>query len=393
LNINFRKQRIAYVVNHAAFFISHRALLAEACIKEGYDVCLFIGQGASNSMEDSAEIALKKLCIPYVRGKFKSSSLNLFTEFFALIKLILAIRGFCPDLIHCASPKGVLYGGIASRICRTRALVLAVTGMGYSFTEDGKKNIRRQLSRIIYMSVAKYVFSHPNLKIIVQNNDDYLYLKRNGLSNHSKITIIKGVGVDLDALRVDKLTQKEKIILFPARVIKDKGVTEFVTAAMMLEDKFKNWQFIIAGALDYDNPSSIHLDEIYKWSLLNNIQLLGHIEDMTTLFKRSAIVCLPSYREGMPKALMEAAAAGCAVVTTDVIGCREAIVPNLTGILVPPRDSEALAIALTELMSNWQKCTELGINGQKYASMNFSSNKIINNTINLYKELLDEKSP
>ena len=386
-----RKHKIAYVVNHAAFFLSHRALLAETCLKNGYDVCLFIGRAASNSMEEGAEDALNKLCIPYVRVQFQSSSINFLKESWGLVQLILAIRRYKPDLIHCASPKGVLYGGIASRICHTRALVLAVTGMGYAFTDDGKKSIRRLIIRTIYSFFASLVYSHPNVKIIVQNTDDYSLLLKDGLGIQSNISLIKGVGVDLDSFAIDKRLSKEKIVLFPARIIKDKGAREFVAAATVLGDKFKNWSFILAGAFDYISPSAISGDEIRKWTSLKFIHLLGHVEDMTSLYKRSAIVCLPSYREGMPKALMEAAAAGCAVVTTNVVGCREAVIPNVTGIIVPPRDVESLAMALADLMSNSQKCFEFGSNGQEYAFRNFSSREVVNKTIYLYEGLLGDK--
>ena len=382
------KKRIAYVVNHAAFFVSHRLPLAEGSLQAGFDICLLTGQAGSEEMERAAVMQLQAAGVAHRRAVFSSSGMNPLIELFGLLQLVWFIFRFRPDVVHCASPKGVLYGGLAARICRVQGLVLAISGMGYAYTAGTERGGVRSLVRRIYGALAGLAFHHPNVRVIVQNRDDYQAVIDKGLSRASSLCLIPGSGVDLSLFEGCTAADKLNIVLLPARMLKDKGVEEFVTAARRIKAVAPDWRFVLAGAAGYDNPSAIGIAQLQSWQTEGCVEWLGHLSDMTALFREAAIVCLPSYREGMPKALLEAAAAGCAVVTTDVTGCREAVEPGVTGDLVPVRNGDALADALVSLMKDEPRRRSYSMKAQERARALFSIESVVSKTMKIYKGLL-----
>ena len=337
-------KRIAYIVNHVTFFASHRLPLALAAQKAGHECMLFTGKAGSEETEGSAVARLASFGIRNSRAGFTSAGINPLRELLGILQLALYLFRFKPNIVHCASPKGVLYGGIAARLCKVECLVLAISGMGYLYTGGDRVGYFQVALQRIYGLLAGFAFNHPNLRVIVQNKDDRQTLIDRGLVNASSITLIPGSGVDLSLFADCSPLRKKQVILLPARMLIDKGVYEFVEAARSIKNLAQDWQFVLAGVAGYGNPTSIGAEQLEAWESEGCIRWLGHVEDMVPLFRDAAIVCLPSYREGMPKALLEAAAAGCAVVTTDVTGCREAVIPGQTGELVPARDGKPLLL-------------------------------------------------
>lgn len=383
------EKRIAYVVNHAAFFVSHRLPLAVGARQAGFDVRLLTGQAGSDEMERTAVMQLQAVGVMHRRSVFRSSGINPLIELMGLLQLMWFILWFKPDIVHCASPKGVLYGGLAARICRVQGLVLAISGMGYGYTAGTDRGGLRYLVRRVYSALAGFAFHHPNVRVIVQNQDDYQAAIDKGLIQASSLYLIPGSGVDLSQFEGCTADNKSTIVLLPARMLKDKGVEEFVEAARRIKTVMPDWRFILAGAAGYDNPSSIGLAQLSSWQTEGCIEWLGHVNDMVPLFRESAIVCLPSYREGMPKALLEAAAAGCAVVTTDVTGCREAVEAGVSGDLVPVRNIDALADTLLSLMKDESRRHFYGAKGQERARALFSVDSVVSQTMKIYKGLLN----
>lgn len=380
------RRRVAYVVNHAAFFVSHRLPLALAAQRAGFEVALFTGRAGSDEMESAAVSKLAGEGIKHRRTISRSSGVNPLIELIGLLQLMGFILKFRPDVVHCASPKGNLYGGIAARICRVPGLVLAISGMGYAYT-SGKRGGVRQLIQWIQRCLADISFRHPNVRMIVQNEDDRTVLVDRGQVPASKISLIPGSGVHIELYAGSDISAKKPLVLLPARMLRDKGVCEFVAAARQLKSHAPEWQFVLAGAAGYDNPSSISEDELLKWNQEGVVKWIGHVDDITPLFHDASIVCLPSYREGMPKALLEAAAAGCAVVTSDVVGCREAIEPGVTGELVPARDINALTAALSSMIGDKQRRKEYGERGRRRAMSRFSVESVTDQVLNIYRML------
>jgi glycosyltransferase involved in cell wall biosynthesis len=265
---------------------------------------------------------------------------------------------------------------------------MSISGMGYAYTEGHGQSSARAFVRRVYSALVGIAFHHPNIRVIVQNHDDHKLVIEKGLVEARHVTLIPGSGVNLSLFEGCSPAHKSRMVLLPARMLKDKGVREFVEAARELKSVVPDWRFIMAGAAGYDNPSAIGVEQLETWHSEGCIEWVGYVDDMASLFRDAAIVCLPSYREGMPKSLLEAAAAGCAVITTDVTGCREAVVAQVTGDLVPVRDTGALTEALLSLIEDDQRRQAYGYEGQKRAKEFFSVTSVVSQTLNIYDGVL-----
>ena len=384
-------RKILYVVNNAAFFVSHRLPVALAARDQGFSIDLITGQAGSPSMEVVAIEKLKATGFRHQRVSFSSGSLNPIIELVGFIGLIKKIIESQPALIHCISPKGIIYGGLAARFCKTQNLVLAISGMGFAFTQGNSSNQLRGFISKIYLLLLAFVLRHPNIRVIVQNEDDRRKIIELSVVDSAKINLIPGSGVDLKKFTDSKIEAKSLIVLLPARMLWDKGVGEFIEAAKWLKRSMPEWRFILAGAADYANPTRVPVELLEELNAKQVIEWVGHVDDVTPYFSEASIVCLPSYREGMPKCLLEGAAAGCAIVTTDAVGCREAIVPGKSGLLVPIRDSVALKNALQLLMCDRGLRESYGYSGRKLAINKFGLDAVIKSTLSIYREILDRE--
>lgn len=377
--------RIAYVINNAAFFVSHRLPIGNGARAAGHQVVLLTGQAGSVTLESAAVQALRACDMPHRALAFGSTGVNPLRELFGLLQLTLALRRMRPDVVHCVSPKGILYGGLASRLVGVRSLVLAVSGMGFLFT--GRKRGPARWLGSVYQRLVRLVYGHVNKRVIVQNQDDWQALQSTGLAQADELVLIPGSGVRLaDYAGIDEQCRQNLVVL-PARMLRDKGVFEFVAAARTVRAVRAGWRFVLVGTADYQNPTAVPLEQIQLWVAQGDVEWWGHREDMPAVLAQASIVCLPSYREGMPKALLEAAAAGCAVVTTDVIGCREAVVPGVTGDLVPVMDADALARCLLALINDAPRRARYAQAGRLRAVERFSEDAVVAQTLGIYEEL------
>ncbi len=263
-----------------------------------------------------------------------------------------------------------------------------MSGLGTIFINE---NFKYKFLRLFLYPFYKLAFKHINQKVIFQNEDDLKVLVKWGILNPSKTKLIKGSGVQID--HFTELEEPEGIptICFASRLIKEKGIYEFIDAARLLIARGIKVKFYIAGNLDKNNPSTLIDNYINSLKQESYVHLLGYHDDIPSLYSKSNIICLPSYREGLPKSLMEAAAASRAVVTTDTPGCRDAIISNKTGILVPVKDSKKLADAFQWLIENPQRRIRMGKAGRKLAEKEFTIEKIVEKHINIYKSLLKSK--
>jgi glycosyltransferase involved in cell wall biosynthesis len=219
---------------------------------------------------------------------------------------------------------------------------------------------------------------------LVQNVDDAALVEQTGVPI-DRIRQINGSGVDLTRFVPSPEPAGPPMVLFPARLLRDKGLLEFIAAARDLRQHDIDARFVLAGAPDL-NPTSVSHAEVNSWVQEGVVECLGWVEDMAPLMAAAAIVCLPSYREGLPKALAEAAAAGRPIVATDVPGCRAVVDHGHNGLLVPPRDAAALADALRQLLADPERRRAMGAQGRRRAQREFSVETVIQKTLALYSE-------
>jgi len=368
---------LLFVVNVPEFFLSHRLPLAIAARNAGFTVHIATGPGLA--CQQIAELGFEHHLLPISR-----SGLNPFAELRTLWNLYEVMREIRPDLVHLVTIKPVLYGGMMARLAGVPAMVAAISGLGTVFVDrDQKRSWMRSAAEWLY----RLALGHPNARVIFQNPDDRAVLIRIGAVREEKTTLIRGSGVSLAVYLMRPEPEGVPVVTFAARLLKDKGVTEFLEAARVLRERGVVARFWLAGSPDPGNLTSISEKELSHWTKDGLVEALGYRSDTPSLFAKSNIVVLPSYREGLPKALIEAAACGRAVVTTDVPGCRDAIEPEKTGLLVPVRNVAALADAIQSLIEDRYRRMQMGASGRALAEREFAIEKVADAHLAIYHEL------
>lgn len=368
---------ILFVVNDAAFFLSHRLVLAEAARDAGHKV--EIATGASPATAKIRELGFAFHELPLSR-----SGLNPLAELASLGALYKLFRKVRPDLVHLVTIKPVLYGGVAARLARVPAVVAAISGLGTIFlAKGGAATLRRIAAQMVY----RFALGHSNIRVVFQNPSDRETFQRFGI-DADRTVIITGSGVDLSTFPVAAEPPPPVVVTMASRLLRDKGVREYVAAAEMVRERLPEVVLRLAGDIDPGNPTSLSQDDCDTIAQKGHVRLLGHRTDVAELFASSHIVVLPSYREGLPKVLIEAAAAGRAVVTTDVPGCRDAIEPGRTGLLVPVKQADALAQAIEALATDSALRHAFGRAGRALAEQRFDVRQVAAQHLAIYDELI-----
>jgi glycosyltransferase involved in cell wall biosynthesis len=372
-----KKRKILFVVNVDWIFISHRLPIAEAALKAGYAV--IVAAKDSGRANEIRERGIEFIDIPISRsGTNPLIELQLLYVFF---KLYLKIR---PTIIHQITMKPVIYGSIAAKVLGLQT-VNAISGLGYSFTEKRMGWVQR-----LMVVCMKYGFSKKNNHLIFQNKDDFNELKQLKIINENTVvSFIKGVGVHLDEYAFVKQKNSILKIVFPARMLWDKGVEEFIDAAILLKEKYPEKVFFqLYGKIDLENKMGVPISYLKEHASHTYLKWFGHRENMVSLFQKTDIVVLPSYREGLPKVLIEACAAGIPIVTTHAIGCRDCVDEGKNGYKIPVKSVALLVDAIEKLILSSELRNEMGRNSRKKAIKEFDQKDVIDKHLKIYKSFL-----
>ncbi len=375
--------RVAYVINDAAFFVSHRLPLALKVLELGGKVCLITGFNVNKNIEKNAIDKLKNNKIQHFQCIFSQGIKNPIKELIGLFQLILFLKKFKPTTVHSATAKGNLMALLACNFINNVKLVLSISGIGTLFI--GQKSIKNFFLRFFYKLIFRVLLKKIDYKIIFQNKDDYNSYKSIIKFNDENVIMVGGSGVDTSKFKPLSKKPNTRNILLPARMLYEKGVLEFVNASRILKKKNIKGNFYLAGDTISINPSAINLTTIEKWCAEGLVYYEGHQYELNKLYQDVDIVCLPSWREGFPKALMEAASFGLPVITTDVPGCRDAVIVNKTALLVPVQDEVRLADAIKKLFEDTKLRTKMGNASRELAIKKFDLNYIVPQIIKLYR--------
>jgi glycosyltransferase involved in cell wall biosynthesis len=371
-------KKLLFVVNVDWFFLSHRLPIALKAQQAGIEVHIATGITDRVNILQSHGLIVHPLVL--VRGGL--GAFNAVKTVFELRRIFRAVQ---PDVIHLVTIKPVLLGGFVAIWLRVPSLVSAVSGLGYVFTAKGRY---ARLLQWIVGRIYSIAFGHYNQIVIFQNPDDRdTLVAASGLSK-TKVEMIRGSGVDLNLYQVTPEVSGVPVVLFPARFLVDKGIFEFVQAATLLRAKGILARFVLVGMIDLSNPTSISQNQLDEWLAEGMVENWGYRTDMPEVIASANLVVLPSYREGLPKVLLEAAAGGRAVVTTDVPGCRDAIELGVSGLLVPVRDSESLALAIEQLLANPKERMAMGLAGRELAEKEFDILTVVDKHLAIYQRLL-----
>ena len=372
------RKTILFFVGDAPFFVSHRLNLVRGALADGYDAV--VACPASPAVD-----AIRAAGARWVEWKIDRGGMSILGELRTLASAFHIVRSTAPTVIHAIALKCILYAGFASKLLGI-PIVGAVSGLGYIYTGNpsgSKAVLRRLVNRLMNLGLNR-----RDVSFIFQNRDDARMVEFAKLDK-AAVNMIGGSGVDLDAITMrPHPAGATTVIGLPARLLRDKGVYEFVEAAHDLRQRRRrDARFLLIGDPDPNNPSSVSLPEIDQWVAEDAVEWVPHTPDIATVLAGLHIVALPSYREGFPKTIIDASAAGRASVTSDVPGCRDAVVDGLTGLLCPARDNVALADALDSLILDRDRCIAMGGAARKHAEAFFDVREVTARHLEIYRLL------
>lgn len=373
-----RPPRLLYLVTEDWYFCSHRLPVARAARDAGAEVLVATRIAAHRATIEAEGFRVVPLA-------WRRGSHGPLAELAAIREITALYRRERPDLVHHVALKPVIHGSIAAWLTHVPHVVNALTGLGALFIGSSAKT--RNLGRLA-RTVLKPLLNRRGGRVILQNADDRRLLERRGLLAHDRVSLIRGSGVDTTRFAPTPEPDGPPVAVLVARMLRDKGVAEFVAAARLLKQRDVALCMQLAGSTDPDNPAAIDEATLRGWQAEGVVEWLGPVDDMPALWARSHIAVLPSYREGLPKALLEAAAAGRAMVATDVPGCREIVRHEETGLLVPAQDAPALADAIQRLVNDGTLRRRLGAQARAIAESEFSEEVVVRETLALYREML-----
>lgn len=330
---------------------------------------------------------LEKEGFRVIPWKVSRRSLNPLREAYSLLQVLKVYYQERPDLVHHVALKPVAYGGIATRLYRKIPAVNSVTGLGPVFIHS--RPLMRAV-RLVLTTGLRFVFGASNCHVVFQNYDDRNLLVAQKVVSEEKTEVVPGFGVNTENFSPLPEPDGVPIVMLPSRMLWEKGIREFVEAAAGLRKQGVSARMVLVGAPDPNNPGCIAEEQLKGWKDSGIVEWWGRRTNMSSVLGEAQVVCLPSYREGVPKVLMEAAACARPIVTTNAPGCSLVVREGENGFLVPVRNSEALAKAISTLLQNRELRRKMGQAGRERALLEFSEQRVARQIINIYRALLDE---
>lgn len=358
-------QRHIVIVNNTSIYIHRfRREFIRSLIEKGFRVTLICPR-------DAATPKIEDLGATLLEFQLQQHGTNLLAELKAFWQLFRVLRRLRPDIVANFTIKPAIYGSLAARAAGVPAISSVFTGLGYYFTED---NVQRgRAARIIRFLLRLALPS--NRSVIFQNGDDRDLLRRYGLVQPTQVRIVPGSGVNLSNFQRQPVPSGPEVFLLVGRMLPEKGVREFVAAAAATRAKHPHVRFQLLGGID-TSGSAIPLAEIQSWTAAGSVEYLGEVDDVRPYVAAASVVVLPSYREGLPRSVLEAMAIGRAIVASDVPGCRETVVNGVNGYLVEVRSAEALAAAFEQLIGQPEKIERMGAESHRLVHEKFEVHAI-----------------
>jgi len=376
IKVMSKNGKVALVSRCAWTLYNFRSGLIRALQKCGAEI---IGGGAGG---DGFEEKIKGLGVPFFDLPVDKRGINPVSDLKLFYALYRWYRNKRPDIVHHFTIKPVIYGSIAAKFARVPKVINTITGLGYVFTEGERKGLRSIVHFLYRFALRGTHFT------FFQNAEDERYFLSNNLTQGHNTLVLPGSGVDCARFRPRPHNGRSvdgcATFLMLSRMLKDKGVYEFVEAAGRVKKEYPESEFLLLGRRDERNPSVVPKEDLEAWQSEGIVKWIGEAEDVRPIMAEADVVVLPSYREGLPRALLEAAAMGKPVITTDAIGCREAVEHGRTGLLVPVKDSMALADAMKEMIKNPEMRSHMGKEGRRRVKEQFDEKIVLEKILEVY---------
>lgn len=358
--------RLVFLVTEDWYFVSHRLALARAAKEAGFEVTVITRCNAECAAIEAAGLRV----VPFEMARRGLNPLGLLREVLGVARLYRKLK---PDIVHHVALRPVVVGGLAVRLAGVRSVVSAIAGLGFAFTGGRGGWLQQAMRALLRLALARGV-------VIVQNPDDAAAVQGLGVAPE-RIRLIPGAGVE-ERFAPRPEPEGRPVVMLASRLLWDKGVGEFVDAARRLKGRAR---FVLVGAPDPGNPASVAEGDLHAWVQDGIVEWWGRRDDMAASLNEAHIVCLPSYREGLPKVLLEAMACGRACITTDAPGCRDCVRDGDNGLLVPVKDAAALVAAIEQLLDDQNLRRRMGERGRERAVAEFSQDGVIAATLAVYR--------
>jgi len=372
--------KLVFLVVEDFGFLSHRLPMARAAQAAGFDVSVIT---RVNDVATRAAIEAQGFKVYPIHWQRRS------IDPFAALREINTIKNYYreiePDIVHHVALKPIIWGTLAAHWAGVKRIVNAPVGLGYIFTSH---EFTAWTLRLIVAPLLRFTLRHPHVRVIIQNSDDWQSLAREGIIQHDRSVLIRGSGVELEKYHVAPEPGGPITIGVAARMLHDKGIMPLVEAQQILQREGMDVRLLLAGIPDPENRATLTEKEMQRISVLRGVTALGQVKDIRTLWEQCHIAVLPSRREGLPKALLEAAAMGRPLIATNVPGCREICHDGVNGTLVPVDDAGALADAIKMLASHPELRAQYGAASRAMVETDLSAAAVGAKLIELYQEML-----
>jgi glycosyltransferase involved in cell wall biosynthesis len=368
--------RYLFFANTEWYLYNFRLPLIRAVCAQGHEAVLVSPPGPYARYFE--EVGLRWIPFPLRR-----SGTNPLSEATTLFRLVKLYRRESPDVVHHFTFKCVLLGSLAARFLGIKCVVNSITGAGYMFADHG---FWTRMLRPFVKGISKVAL--PDTQVIFQNSEERDAFMKQGLASRKSSCVIRSSGVNVEGFSPLPEPRGKPVVVLAARMLWEKGVAEFVEAARRLADQGVQARFVLVGDTDPGNPKAVPRNVLEDWKRSGVVEWWGHQDNMPPVYAQSNIICLPSFREGAPKVLIEAAASGRTIVASDVPGCREVVRNGYNGLLVPPRSAEALAHAINLLLNDPALRAQMGVRGRETAVEQFSEEKVIAATLSVYRTVV-----
>jgi glycosyltransferase involved in cell wall biosynthesis len=357
---------IAVIGNSAESLLNFRSSLIRRLIERGHEIVAFAPDFNQETLHATERLGAVPISFPLSRG-----GTNPFADLKSLLAVRRALCGLQPDAVLSYFIKPAIYGNLAAAMAGVPRRVVMLEGLGYGFADD-KQSIRRRLINKTAKLLLRFSLSRSHTVIVLNEDDRHAIIELSKTSPNNVVNM-GGIGVDLDQFTFSTVRENATVFAMAARLIAEKGVVQYVEAARRVRDQGFKARFLLLGTVD-DNPHSLSHEQVMKWHAEGVIEWPGHVSNIQEWLSQADVFVLPSfYREGVPRSIQEAMALGRAIITTDNVGCRETVEDGVNGILVPPRDVDALADAMRKLIDKPGLARQMGKESRRLAEARFDA--------------------
>ena len=372
-----QRAKIIFFVTEDWYFWSHRLPIARAAKVAGLDVIVV-------TRVDKHRVRIENEGFRLIPIRMKRQGKNIFQEIDSIAQIVRIYHQERPDLVHHVAIKPIVYGTLSAILNKVPHVVNAYAGLGFLFIS---KHWKAKVLKYILLAIYKILFLIKPIYAIFQNSEDLQFFVNAGIINKNRTVLIRGSGVNLFEFNVTDEPEGRITIMLASRMLWDKGIGELIEATKILKSKKIDFRTILVGTSDNENPRSIPENILKTWHVKGVIEWWGYQEHMPQILSKAHIIVLPSYREGVPKGLLEAAACGRPIITTDVVGCREIVKHLENGFLVPVKDVKSLSHALEKMIKDSELRQTMGAKGRKLVEKYFSEQVVVEKTMELYRQI------